>query len=213
MGSVASGQANASIPGVACRSLNRRHPCPSCASQKSHAKDGLYQAPQHCAHRASLLARDGPAKGDVLVPRRRFLVLVVVVDKAMAASSPAAESACLVRRRSCLGRHIHTPQLPSPSVCMSSDWELGEATTQPRLRRSFRDMRLTGSFLPSLPVRSFQLNLVVGTAASLACSLAAPLSHPSITPPLSPSARSLARLNIVPSAEHGQCSLLVFLES
>src|SRR4051812_1777063 len=119
---------DASIPGVACRSLIAAIPVHPAHRQKATQRRPL---PGTATLRAPLPARDEPAKGVVPVPRRRFFVLVVVVvvvvvDRAVAASTPAARSACLAHRRSCLGRRIQTSRLP-PSVCVSSDWE--EITT------------------------------------------------------------------------------------
>lgn len=60
---------DASIPGVACRTLNRQHPCPSCASLGSHSKP---PPPGTVPHRTATLPTPMPHIAmQLLLARRR----------------------------------------------------------------------------------------------------------------------------------------------
>lgn len=126
---------DASIPGVACRTLIDNIPVHPVHRQEA-TPNRRRQAPQRCPCLAlrcdcCLPVGDAPAKGIALVLRRRFGVLNVIIDNTMAALSDLLHSPSLLprsSRRSCLA--------------LFASRRIGKEATTPA-RRSFREMRLT----------------------------------------------------------------------
>ena len=110
---------DASIPGVACRTLNRQHPCPSCASLGSHSKPPPPPgtAPHLNAAHAHASHCDATAACPTAMRRRResLLSYAGALLRSLLLLSTIPWQRCLadllMRHRSCLGRRVAAASL------------------------------------------------------------------------------------------------------